>query len=131
MRDHDVMIGSRYIPGGGVEGQFNLKRKFMSTGINLYARLFLGLKTKDNSGSFRCYRVSKLAEIDFHRVRSRGYSFMEEILFWCRAVGCRFGETPIIFENRRAGVTKINKYEAYMALKIIAQLGLDRALGKG
>ncbi len=130
MRDHDVMIGSRYIPGGGVEGQFNLKRKFMSTGINLYARFFLGLKTKDNSGSFRCYRVSKLAEIDFRNVRSRGYSFMEEILFWCREVGCRFGETPILFENRRAGVTKINKAEAVMALKIIAQLGVDRALGR-
>jgi dolichol-phosphate mannosyltransferase len=130
MRDHDVMIGSRYIPGGGVEGEFNFKRKFMSTGINWYARLFLGLKTKDNSGSFRCYRVSKLAEIDFGRVRSRGYSFMEEILFWCRAVGCRFGETPILFENRRAGVTKINKAEAVMALKIIAQLGVDRLLGR-
>jgi dolichol-phosphate mannosyltransferase len=131
MTDHDVMIGSRYIPGGGVEGhQFNLKRKFMSRGINWYARLFLGLKTKDNSGSFRCYRVSKLAEIDFRRVRSRGYSFMEEILFWCRQVGCRFGETPILFENRRAGVTKINKTEAYMALKIIFQLGVDRVLGR-
>jgi dolichol-phosphate mannosyltransferase len=102
----------------------------MSTGINVYARLFLGLKTRDNSGSFRCYRVSKLALIDFKKVRSRGYSFMEEILFWCREAGCRFGETPILFENRRAGVTKINKYEAYMALKIIAQLGLDRALGR-
>ena len=131
MSDHDVMIGSRYIPGGGVEGEFNFKRKFMSTGINVYARMFLGLKTRDNSGSFRCYRVSKLAEMDFAKIRSRGYSFMEEILYWCRQVGCRFGETPIIFENRRAGITKINKYEAYMALKIIAQLGIDRALGKG
>src|SRR5213078_3515167 len=90
MRDKDVMIGSRYVPGGGVEGEFNLKRKFMSTGINLYARLFLGLKTKDNSGSFRCYRVSKLARLDFKRIKSRGYSFMEEILFWCRQVGCTF-----------------------------------------
>jgi dolichol-phosphate mannosyltransferase len=130
MRDHDVMIGSRYVPGGGVEGEFNLKRKFMSTGINWYARLLLGLRTKDNSGSFRCYRVAKLAGIDPSRVRSRGYSFMEEILFWCRQAGCRFGETPILFENRRAGVTKINKTEAVMALKIIAQLGLDRLLGR-
>ena len=128
MRDHDVMIGSRYVAGGGVEGQFNLKRKLMSTGINLYARLFLGLETRDNSGSYRCYRVSKLAEIDFRRVRSRGYSFFEEILFWCRQAGCRFGETPILFENRRAGVTKINGSEAAMALKIIAQLGLARLL---
>ena len=131
MRDHDVMIGSRYVPGGGFEGgQFDLKRKFMSTGINVYARLFLGLSSKDNSGSFRCYRVSKLAAIDLRRrVRSRGYSFMEEILFWCRQVGCRIGETPIIFENRRAGVSKINKYEAYMALRIIFELGVGRALG--
>src|SRR5947207_1586407 len=87
-------------------------------------RSALGLKTKDNSGSFRCYRVSKLAEIDYRQVRSRGYSFMEEILFWCKEGGCRFGETPILFENRRAGVTKINKFEAYMALKVILQLGV-------
>ena len=129
MRDKDVMIGSRYVPGGGVEGEFNLKRKFMSTGINVYARMFLGLKTRDNSGSFRCYRVAKLAEMDFDRIKSRGYSFMEEILFWCRQVGCTFGETPIIFENRRAGVSKINKMEAVKALQIIAQLGVARAFG--
>jgi dolichol-phosphate mannosyltransferase len=131
METHDVMIGSRYVPGGGVDGEFNLKRKFMSTGINLYARLLLGLRTKDNSGSFRCYRVSKLAEIDLERkVRSRGYSFMEEILFWCRQVGCTFGETPILFENRRSGVSKINKAEAVKAVQIIAQLGLARATGR-
>ena len=129
MRDKDVTIGSRYVPGGGVEGEFNLKRKFMSTGINLYARMFLGLKTKDNSGSFRCYRVSKLAQIDFNRVQSRGYSFMEEILFWCRQVGCTFGETPITFENRRAGLSKINSMEAVKALQIIAKLGVARVFG--
>ena len=130
MRENDVMIGSRYIPGGGVEGEFNLKRKFMSTGINWYARILLGLKTRDNSGSFRCYRVSKLAEIDLERVRSRGYSFQEEILFWCRQVGCRMGETPILFENRRAGLSKINKGEAVEALRIILRLGIDRARGR-
>jgi dolichol-phosphate mannosyltransferase len=130
MDQHDVMIGSRYVPGGGVEGEFNLKRKFMSTGINLYARLLLGLKSKDNSGSFRCYRVAKLAQIDFDRIRSRGYSFMEEILFWCQEVGCRIGETPILFENRRAGSSKINTKEAVQALRIILQLGVARALGR-
>jgi dolichol-phosphate mannosyltransferase len=130
MADHDVMIGSRYVPGGGVEGEFNFKRKFMSTGINLYARLLLGLTTQDNSGSYRCYRVSKLALIDPARVRSRGYSFMEEILFWCRQAGCRFGETPILFENRRSGVSKINKKEAAVALWIIFRLGLARLLGQ-
>ena len=119
MADHDVMIGSRYVPGGGVEGGFNLKRRLMSSGINGYARLMLGLTSKDNSGAFRCYRVSKLAEIDLDRVRSRGYSFQEEILYWCQTVGCRIGETPILFENRRAGTSKINMREAVSALWIL------------
>jgi dolichol-phosphate mannosyltransferase len=110
--------------------QFNFKRKFMSTGINTYARLFLGLSTKDNSGSYRCYRVAKLKDIDFNKIRSRGYSFMEEILFWCRQVGCRFGETPITFENRRAGKSKINMGEAAKALAIIFQLGVLRLTGR-
>jgi dolichol-phosphate mannosyltransferase len=129
MDRHDVMIGSRYVRGGGVEGQFGLKRKFMSSGINTYARLFLGLKTRDNSGSYRCYRVSKLAETELERVRSRGYSFMEEILFWCQEAGCRLGETPILFENRRAGSSKINGKEAVTALWIIFELGVGRLLG--
>ena len=130
MEGKDVMIGSRYVPGGGVEGEFNFKRKFMSTGINWYARLLLGLRTKDNSGSYRCYRVAKLRQIDLGRVRSRGYSFMEEILYWCRTVGCTMGETPILFENRRSGYSKINKAEAIKALQIIAELGVGRALGR-
>jgi dolichol-phosphate mannosyltransferase len=130
MECNDVMIGSRYVPGGGVEGEFNLKRKFMSTGINWYARLLLGLETKDNSGSYRCYRVSKLAEIPLERVRSRGYSFMEEILFWCKEAGCRMGETPILFENRRAGTSKINKGEAAKALWVLLRVGGDRLMGK-
>src|SRR5262249_61880714 len=92
MADHDVMIGSRYVPGGGAEGGFTLKRRLMSAGINGYARLMLGLSSRDNSGAFRCYRVSKLVELDLDRVRSRGYSFQEEILFRCLHAGCRIGE---------------------------------------
>ena len=130
MAEHDVMIGSRYVPGGGVEGGFTLKRRLMSGGINGYARLTLGLTSKDNSGAFRCYRVSKLAEIDLGRIRSRGYSFQEEILYWCQTVGCRIGETPILFENRRAGSSKINMREAAEALWILAQLGLSRWTGR-
>jgi dolichol-phosphate mannosyltransferase len=130
MVDHDVMIGSRYVPGGGVEGGFTFKRRLMSSGINGYARLMLGLTSRDNSGAFRCYRVSKLAEIDFDQVQSRGYSFQEEILFWCQAVGCRIGETPILFENRRAGTSKINMSEAVSALWILLQLGMAHRMGR-
>jgi dolichol-phosphate mannosyltransferase len=130
MADHDLMIGSRYVPGGGVEGGFTLKRRLMSTGINTYARIMLGLTSRDNSGAFRCYRVSKLAEIDYDRIRSRGYSFQEEILFWCQAVGCRIGETPIVFKDRRAGASKINGREAATALLILLQLGVERRTGR-
>jgi dolichol-phosphate mannosyltransferase len=130
MKRVDVMIGSRYVPGGGVEGEFGFKRRFMSTGINLYARTLLGLHTKDNSGSFRCYRVSKLAKIDFSFIRSKGYAFQEEILFWCRLAGCTFDETPILFENRRGGKSKLHAGEAVSALQVMLGLGIDRALGR-
>lgn len=125
LHDADVGIGSRYVPGGGVVG-WSWIRHFMSGGINFYARLMLGLPNRDNSGSYRCYRVSKLAQLDFDQVRSRGYSFQEEILFMCRRVGCRFREVPIIFEDRRAGTSKINWKESVMALWIIFRLALDR-----
>lgn len=125
----DVGIGSRYVPGGGVVG-WNWKRYVMSSGINFYARLFLGLANKDNSGSFRCYRVSKLAELDLNQVRSRGYSFQEEILYMCRRVGCTFREVPITFEDRRAGTSKINWKESVAALWNIFRLGIDRVVGR-
>jgi dolichol-phosphate mannosyltransferase len=128
MADHDVMIGSRYVTGGGVEGGFTLKRRLMSSAINGYARLMLGLSTRDNSGAFRCYRVSKLAEIDLGLVKSRGYSFQEEILYWCQRAGCRIGETAIIFENRRSGTSKLNMGEALSALGIMFELGAARLL---
>ena len=102
----------------------------MNDAPNVYSILLFGLTSRDNSGSFRCYRVSKLARINFDRIRSCGYSFMEEILYWCKLAGCRIGETPILFENRRAGVSKINKAEAVKALWILLQVAGDRVLGR-
>jgi len=119
----DVMIGSRYIPGGGVEG-WPLKRHFMSRGVNLYARWLLGLKAKDCSGGYRCYRVATLKKLDFNAIQSRGYSFQEEVLWRLKRVGARFGETPIIFIDRQRGKSKIHSGEAYDALRIIFMLGL-------
>jgi dolichol-phosphate mannosyltransferase len=119
----DVMIGSRYIPGGGVEG-WSWRRHFMSRGVNLYSRWLLGLKCKDCSGGFRCYRTSLLARLDFDRIRSRGYSFQEEILWRLERLGARSGETPIVFVDRREGRSKINNREALAALWIILGLGL-------
>lgn len=123
----EVAIGSRYVPGGGVIG-WNFKRHFMSRAINIYARLLLGLPNRDNSGSFRCYHVDRLAKLDFDQVRSRGYSFQEEILYMCRRIGCRFFESPITFEDRRFGTSKINSKESLVALWVIFRLGIDRLL---
>ena len=125
----DVMIGSRYVPGGGVEG-WPLQRRAMSAGVNFYARTLLGLKCKDCSGAFRCYRTSLLEKIDFEAVRSRGYSFQEEILWHLRRAGGRFGETPIIFADRRFGESKINSKEAVAALWIILALGFKNVFGR-
>ncbi|MEX0702921.1 MAG: polyprenol monophosphomannose synthase [Planctomycetales bacterium] len=120
----DVAIGSRYVPGGRIEG-WGPKRHFMSRGVNLYARLLLGLPTRDNSGSFRCYRVSLLERLDFDRVRAHGYAFMEEILSRLKRVGCRFVEVPITFEERRHGSSKIDWREAAHALWVIFRLGVE------
>lgn len=124
----DVAIGSRYVSGGKAVG-WSLKRHFMSRGINLYARWLLWLKTRDNSGSYRCYRVSKLRELNLNLVRARGYAFQEEILYRCRRVGCRFEETPIVFEDRRLGLSKINYKETLAALWVIFRLGIDSVCG--
>ena len=123
----DVMIGSRYVPGGGTEG-WPLKRRLMSRAVNLYARWLLGLKPKDCSGGFRCYRVEQLARLDFDAIRSRGYSFQEEILWRLKRQGARFGETPIVFIDRQRGVSKIDSGEAFSALWILFSLGV---LGEG
>jgi len=124
----DVAIGSRYVEGGGAV-DWNWYRRLISRSINLYARLLLGLKTQDNSGSYRCYRVSKLAEVDWDRVVCPGYGFLEEVIYRCRSVGCTFAETPIVFEDRRHGTTKINWKEAVGALTAILQLAGQRLRG--
>jgi dolichol-phosphate mannosyltransferase len=125
----DVMIGSRYVAGGGIEG-WPLKRYLMSRSVNLYARCLLGLKPKDCSGAYRCYRVSRLAQLDFNSFLSHGYSFQEEILWHLKRIGCRFGETPITFVDRVRGSSKINSQEAWNALWVILALGRRNWLGR-
>jgi dolichol-phosphate mannosyltransferase len=124
----DVAIGSRYVPGGGVVN-WGYLRPFMSWGINFYTRMLLGVKARDCSGAYRCYRAAKLKEIDFSKFRAKGYAFQEEMLYRCAAVGCRFAEVPIVFENRTVGESKINSKEVLRALKDIAVLAVDRMRG--
>jgi dolichol-phosphate mannosyltransferase len=126
--DVDVMIGSRYVPGGGTEG-WPLKRRMMSRSVNLYARSLLGLRPKDCSGAFRCFRVDVLRRLDLDHIRSRGYSFQEEILWLLKKVGARFNESPIVYVERERGQSKINSQEAYQAMWIIFRLGMKNWVG--
>jgi dolichol-phosphate mannosyltransferase len=126
----DVMIGSRYVPGGGT-ANWPLRRRLMSRAVNVYARWMLWLRAKDCSGGYRCYRVETLKRLNLDAIRSRGYSFQEEILWMLRRAGARIGETPIIFADREQGQSKINGREAVNAMRIIATLGLRNALGLG
>ena len=117
----DVAVGSRYVKGGGVVG-WGPKRHFMSRAINTYARLVLGLRTRDNSGSFRCYRVDRLREIGLESIRAKGYAIQEEILFRCRRAGCTFEEVPFVFRDRTVGESKISWKDAIGALWVLLTL---------
>ncbi len=125
----DVMIGSRYVPGGGIEG-WPFYRLAMSRTMNFSARLLLGLTPRDCSGSFRCYRVSSLAKLDFDAIISHGYAFLEEVLWRLKRLGCQFAETPIVFVERQAGASKINRAEARKAVGVLLRLGWRNLLGK-
>lgn len=126
--EHDMVIGSRYVPGGGVSG-WPLKRQLMSKAVNFYARTCLRMSVHDCSGDFRAYRVSQLESIDFDNVRAKGYAFVEELLWLVKRTDARITEVPIVFEDRRYGMSKINGYEARMAVWIIFRLGLKTWFG--
>jgi dolichol-phosphate mannosyltransferase len=124
----DLVIGSRYVPGGGVEN-WPLKRLLMSKSVNAYARWLLWLKPHDCSGGYRCYRTSMLKKLDFEAYHSRGYSFQQETLWRMKQAGANFAEVPILFADRVKGNSKINMREARRAIKIIARLAVTNWTG--
>jgi len=121
----DVVIGSRYVLGGNIIG-WAWHRRVMSKAINIYARCLLGLRTRDNSGSFRCYRTALLKRLDQGEILSQGYSFFEEILYRLRKLGGTFAEVPITFEERRIGQSKLNIKEIFTALWLLLKIGAVR-----
>lgn len=128
MKKNDVMIGSRYIKGGGVEN-WPLSRRLMSLGVNSVVRLLMRIPARDTSGAYRCFRVAKLRQTNLKQLWSRGYSFQQEVLYRCRLAGSRIGETPIIFENRRAGASKVNLREAVRSMTVIVLVGIQAIFG--
>ncbi len=128
MRTQDVTIGSRYVRGGGTRN-WPLSRRVISKSVNALVRLLMRLPARDNSGGFRGYRVAQLRRTDLGRLLSHGYSFQEEVLFRCHLAGARIGETPIVFEDRRAGASKVNPREMVRSLALLCWLGLWALFG--
>lgn len=127
-RTKHVVIGSRYVPGGGARN-CTRKRIYLSRGANFVARTLLGLKARDATAGFRLYRREVLQSIPLDEIFSSGYSFLVEMLFLCQRRGWQIGEVPIIFEDRRKGQTKISRQEILKAQYTVLRLFLRRLRG--
>jgi dolichol-phosphate mannosyltransferase len=129
MDQADVMIGSRYVPGGGVEN-WPLSRRLMSKTTGQLVRVLLGMPARDTSGNYRCYRVALLRRANLDNLLSHGYSFQQEVLHRCHLAGARLGETPIIFADRKAGQSKANLKEIVRSLSTLLRLGWRASFDK-
>jgi dolichol-phosphate mannosyltransferase len=119
----DLVIGSRYVPGGGTT-DWGLLRRLISRGGNIYAGLILGMPIADATGGFRCYRRAVLEGIDLSRVRSNGYAFQIEMAYRARRAGFSVAELPIIFPDRRVGKSKMSRRIVLEALVNVWRLRL-------
>ncbi len=127
-REHDLAIGSRYIPGAGTV-DWGLMRKIISGTANVVAINSLALPARDCTSGYRCYRRSLLEDIDFRSIRSDGYSFLVEALFRCvHRATASITEIPIIFRDRRHDVSKISKKEIAKSVATILRLGVGERL---
>jgi dolichol-phosphate mannosyltransferase len=126
---YDLVIGSRYCKGISVLN-WPLSRLILSYTANVYTRLVTGLKIKDTTAGFMCYRVSALKEIDLDLVRSNGYSFQIEMKFKFYKKGFKLVEIPILFIDRRAGESKLSRKVVYEAYFLVWKLKLKSILGK-
>jgi dolichol-phosphate mannosyltransferase len=103
----DLVLGSRYVPGGGVT-DWGLLRRVISRGGSLYARLLLGIPVNDLTGGFKCFRRSVLETLDLAAVAADGYGFQIEMTYRTIKAGFRVEEVPIVFRDRRAGTSKMS-----------------------
>ena len=104
----DLVIGSRYVPGGGIS-DWSARRRAISRGGSAYARLILGLNVRDLTGGFKCCRREVLEAIDLDSIRSRGYAFQVEMTYRTIQHGFKVVEVPIVFRDRRAGSSKMGR----------------------
>jgi dolichol-phosphate mannosyltransferase len=131
LTDADLVIGSRYVPGGGV-GNWGRTRRILSRGGNLYARAWLGFRVRDSTSGFRAYRVAALTEQDLAGVRSEGYAFQIEMVRRLHRAGLRIVEVPITFVERETGISKMSRRIVFEAMGRVTGWGLrDRLLRRG
>lgn len=122
---HDLVIGSRYAPGGGTL-HCTAARKALSRGANLFARTMLGLDATDTTAGFRAYRRAVLESIPLDDIVSNGYSFLIEMLYQCQKQGWNIGEVGIVFEDRQRGKSKISRQEIFKALGTVMRLFIEK-----
>ena len=125
--DADVVVGSRYVRGGTIEG-WPASRRIVSGVMNLATRVALGLPVRDASTACRLYRVAMLKQLDFSQLTATGYAYLEEIAWQLHRRGARFAEVPIAFTDRRAGASKVSFAEARGKAAVLARLAKQRLL---
>ncbi len=127
---NDLVIGSRYCDGGSIPN-FELWRRCMSKGGNFLAKMLLGVKARDCTSGFRCYRTQVLKALKVEgNIKSRQYIFLVEILLWLSINQCRIDEVPIEFNQRTMGKTKVSPSEYWHALERIFDLCIKVRLFK-
>jgi dolichol-phosphate mannosyltransferase len=125
----DVVVGSRNIPGGGVEG-WGPGRHFVSKGGSVYARTILGLDVRDLTSGYKAFTRDALQRIDLGGVKSNGYSFQIELTYRAVLRGMRVAEVPILFVDRRAGASKMSRKIFAEAVVMVWKLRLDALRGR-
>ena len=118
VKDADLVLGSRYLNGVTVVN-WPLSRLILSYGANLYTRIVTGMPIKDATGGFKCFRRTTLEQINLDRVRSDGYGFQIEMNFKTWRKGLRIKEIPILFVDRRVGISKMNRKIIWEAMWLV------------
>ncbi|CAN5854660.1 polyprenol monophosphomannose synthase [soil metagenome] len=126
----DLVIGSRYVPGGGVR-DWGLVRRIVSRGGSVFARAVLGLSPHDLTGGLKAWRRAALEAIDWQLLHSGGSVFQIEATYLASRAGCRVDEVPIIFSDRRVGESKMSRRIIAEALVVVLRLRWDELRGRG
>jgi len=124
----EMVVGSRHIPGGKIQG-WSLYRHLVSSTANTLAKTALDLGVSDVTTGFRAYRAETLRKIKYETIDSESYGFQIETLFRCARRGLRVGEVPITFKDRRAGASKLGKKEILQFIGNVCRLFVTRLTG--